>query len=117
VIQVRQPAEFGLIFTDAADNIRTDVRYGFKITESDGTVLTDLKNQKADDGTGIQRFTFEKEGPKDVDVTVEAVGGNPMGDFVESSTFGIVAVPPAGMSAATTNGTQDQNASAATSAG
>jgi hypothetical protein len=117
VIQVGQPAEFGLIFTDAAEQIATDVRYGFKITESDGNVLADLKNQKADDGTGIQQFTFEKEGPKDIEVTVEAVGGNPMGDFVESSTFGIVAVPPAGMSAATANGTQGQNASAAPSAG
>ena len=117
VIQVGQPAEFGLIFTDAGENILTDVRYGFKITESDGTVLADLKNQKADDGTGIQRFTFEKEGPKDIDVTVEAVGGNPMGDFVESSSFGIVAVPPAGVSAATSNGTQGQNATAAPSAG
>jgi hypothetical protein len=117
VIQVGQPAEFGLIFTDAGERILTDVRYGFKITESDGTVLADLKNQKADDGTGIQRFTFEKEGPKDIDVTVEAVGGNPMGDFVESSSFGIVAVPPAGVSAATSNGTQGQNATAAPSAG
>jgi hypothetical protein len=117
VIQVGQPAEFGLIFTDAAEQIATDVRYGFKITESDGNVLADLKNQKADDGTGIQQFTFEKEGPIDIEVTVEAVGGNPMGDFVESSTFGIVAVPPAGMSAATANGTQGQNASAAPSAG
>ena len=117
VIQVGQPTEFGLIFTDAGERILTDVRYGFKITESDGTVLADLKNQKADDGTGIQRFTFEKEGPKDIDVTVEAVGGNPMGDFVESSSFGIVAVPPAGVSAATSNGTQGQNATAAPSAG
>jgi hypothetical protein len=117
VIQVGQSAEFGLIFTDAAENIVTEVRYGFKITESDGAVLTDLKNQRADDGTGTQRFTFEKEGPKDIDVTVEAVGGNPMGDFVESSTFNIVVVPPAGVSAATTNGTQAQNASAAPSAG
>ena len=72
------------------ENILNEVRYGFKVTESDGTVLADLKNQKADDGTGIQRLTFEKEGPKDIEVTVEAVGGTPMGDFVEKSDFGIV---------------------------
>ncbi len=117
VIQVGQPTEFGLIFTDAAGNLRPDVRYGFKVTESNGTVQTDLKNQKADEGTGIQQLTFDKEGPKDVEVAVEAVGGTPMGDFVESSTFNIVAVPPAGVGAATTAGTEDQNASAATSAG
>src|ERR671918_118843 len=117
VIQVGQPTEFGLIFTDAAGNLQPDVRYGFKVTESNGTVQTDLKNQKADDGTGIQQLTFEKEGPKDVEVAVEAVAGTPMRDFVESSTFNIVAVPPAGVGAATTAGTEDQNASAATSAG
>jgi hypothetical protein len=116
-IQVGQPTKFGLIFTDAAGGLANSVRYGFKATESDGTVLADLKNQKADDGTGMQQFTFEKEGPKDIEVTVEAVGGTPMGDFVESSTFNIVVVPPAGVSAATTNGTQAQNASAAPSAG
>jgi hypothetical protein len=91
-----------------------EVRYGFKVTESDGTVLADLKNQKADDGTGIQPFTFEKEGPKDVEVTVEAVGGTPMGEFVESSDFGIVVVPSASGGATNTTSAQDQNTTAAT---
>jgi hypothetical protein len=113
VIQVGKPTEFGIIFTGAAENILNEVRYGFKVTESDGTVLADLKNQKADDGTGIQRLTFEKEGPKDIEVTVEAVGGTPMGDFVEKSDFGIVVVPSAGGGATNTTSTQDQNTSAA----
>ncbi|MGA7603494.1 MAG: hypothetical protein WCE33_10465 [Nitrososphaeraceae archaeon] len=113
VIQVGQPTKFGLIFTGAAENILNEVRYGFKVTESDGTVLADLKNQKADDGTGIQRLTFEKEGPKDIEVTVEAVGGTPMGDFVEKSDFGIVVVPSAGGGATNTTSTQVQNTSAA----
>jgi hypothetical protein len=115
-IQVGQPTEFGLIFADAAGGLANSVRYGFRVTESDGTVLADLKNQKADDGTGIQQFTFEKEGPKDIEVTVEAVGGTPMGEFVESSKFGIV-VPSAGGGAAITAATQNQNTSAATPPG
>lgn len=95
-IRVGQPIEFGTIFTNAAENLISDVRYGFKVTESDGTVLKDLRNQKADDGTGVQQLTFEKDGPKDIEVTVEAVGGNPMGEFVEASKFGMVVQPSAG---------------------
>ena len=95
-IRVGQPVEFGTLFTDAAENLVNGVRYGFKVTDSDGKVLKDLKNQKADEGTGIQKFTFDKDGPKDIDVTVEAVEGNPMGDFVESSNFGVVVQPSAG---------------------
>jgi hypothetical protein len=96
VIRVGQPVEFGTLFTNAAENVVNGVRYGFKVTESDGTVLKDLKNQKADEGTGVQQLTFEKDGPKDIEVTVEAVEGNPMGEFVESSKFGMVVQPSAG---------------------
>ena len=93
VIVAKQPAEFGILFSNAAGSILDGVRYGFKVSESDGKVLKDLRNQRADDGTGIQQLTFESDGPKDVEVTVEAVGGSPMGEFVESSTFGIVVQP------------------------
>lgn len=93
VIVAKQPAEFGILFSNAAGSIVDGVRYGFKVSESDGKVLKDLRNQRADDGTGIQQLTFESDGPKDVEVTVEVVGGSPMGEFVESSTFGIVVQP------------------------
>ena len=100
VIQVGQPVNFGILFGDAAGGIVDRVRYGFKVTEPDGTVLEDLKNQRADDGTGIQEYTFESDGPKDVEVTVDVVGGTPMGEFVESSKFGIVVQSPSGTAAA-----------------
>ena len=100
VIVAGQPVEFGILFGDAAGGIVDRVRYGFKVTEPDGTVLEDLKNQRADDGTGIQEYTFESDGPKDVEVTVDVVGGTPMGEFVESSKFGIVVQPPSGTAAA-----------------
>lgn len=100
VIVVGQPVEFGIVFGDAAGGIVDRVRYGFKVTEPDGTVLEDLKNQRADDGTGIQEYTFESDGPKDVEVTVDVVGGTPMGEFVESSKFGIVVQSPSGTAAA-----------------
>jgi hypothetical protein len=112
VIVAGQPVEFGILFSDAAGGIADGVRYGFKVTEPGGTVLEDLKNQRADDGTGIQEYTFESEGPKDVEVSVEAVGGTPMGEFVESSKFGIVVQSPSGTAAAssqnqTTNTTSE----------
>lgn len=100
VIVAGQPVEFGILFSDAAGGIVDRVRYGFKVTEPDGTVLEDLKNQRADDGTGIQEYTFESDGPKDVEVTVDVVGGTPMGEFVESSKFGIVVQSPSGTAAA-----------------
>jgi hypothetical protein len=100
VIVTGQPVEFGILFSDAAGGIVDRVRYGFKVTEPEGTVLEDLRNQRADDGTGIQEYTFESEGPKEVEVTVDVVGGTPMGEFVESSKFGIVVQSPSGTAAA-----------------
>jgi hypothetical protein len=100
VIVAGQPVEFGILFSDAAGSVTDGVRYGFKVTEPEDTVLKDLRNQRADDGTGIQEYTFESEGPKEVEVTVEAVGGTPMGEFVESSKFGIVVQSPSGTAAA-----------------
>jgi hypothetical protein len=89
-----KPAEFGILFMNNAKSLVTeDVRYGFKVTDSDGAVITDLKNQKADQGTGIQKLTFDKDGPKEIQVTVEAVGQGTMGEFVESADFGVVVAP------------------------
>jgi hypothetical protein len=100
VIVAKQPAEFGILFSDAGGGIVEGVRYGFKVSDSDGKVIEDLRNQRADDGTGIQQLTFESDGPKNVEVTVEAVSGNPMGEFVESSEFGIVVQSTPGTAAA-----------------
>lgn len=113
VIVAGQPVEFGILFGDAAGGIVDRVRYGFKVTEPDGTVLEDLKNQRADDGTGIQEYTFESDGPKDVEVTVDVVGGTPMGEFVESSKFGIVVQSPSGTAASSQNQTTNTTSESA----
>ena len=79
------------------DNVKgpiADVSYGFKITDANGTAIVDLKNQKAVDGTGVQKVTFEKPGPITVTVTVEGVEEKVMGDFVESADFKLVVVDP-----------------------
>lgn len=79
--------KFGILFRDNAQNPISEVSYGFKITDKNGTAVVDLKDQKAPDGTSIQKVKFEKPGPITATVSIDAVGGSPMGDFVESSDF------------------------------
>ena len=85
------PEEFGVLFMDNSQNILNQVNYGFKVSSStNDTVIEDLRNQKARDGTGVQTIEFPGPGPYTIDVNVEAVAGNPMGMFVESASFGLV---------------------------
>ncbi|MGC2425590.1 MAG: hypothetical protein WA421_01030, partial [Nitrososphaeraceae archaeon] len=84
--------KFGVLFKDNSQNIISAVSYSFKVTDSSGKVITDVKDQKAPDGTAIQTVKFEKPGPADVLVSVDAVQGQPMGDFVENAKFRVVVV-------------------------
>jgi hypothetical protein len=93
--------KFGILFRDNAQNPISEVSYSFKITDKNGTAIVDLHDQKAPDGTSIQKVKFEKPGPITVTVFINAVGGSPMGDFVESSDFKL-AVSEAGQNAAST---------------
>jgi hypothetical protein len=43
---------FGVIFKDNSQNTISDVIYSFKVTDSIGEVIKDVKDQKAPDGTG-----------------------------------------------------------------
>lgn len=85
------PEEFGLIFTNDREEIVTGVTYGFTVTSSNDTIITDLGNQKATDGTATQIVEFPEPGKYNIEVNVEAVAGQPLGMFVESARFGIVA--------------------------
>lgn len=76
---------------DNSQNIVNQVSYGFNITSSNGSVIADLQNQKAPDGTGIQTIEFPSAGPYTIEVKVEAVAGSPMGIFIESARFGVTA--------------------------
>jgi hypothetical protein len=85
------PEEFGVLFMDNSQNILNQVNYGFEVTSSaNNTVIEDLRNQKAPDGTGVQTIEFPQLGPYNIEVNVEAVPGSPMGMFVESASFGVV---------------------------
>jgi hypothetical protein len=68
------------------------VAYNFEITDANGTVLADLKNQRAIDGTGIQMFKFKNAGQIIVIVDINAVAGLPSGIFVENAKFPLVVV-------------------------
>ena len=72
---------------DNAQKPISEVSYGFKIIDKNGTAIVDLHDQKAQDGTAIQKVKFEKPGPITVRVSIDAVGGSNMGDFVESADF------------------------------
>lgn len=90
-LEVGTAEEFGILFMDNSQNIVNQVSYGFNITSSNGSVIADLQNQKAPDGTGIQTIEFPSAGPYTIEVKVEAVAGSPMGIFIESARFGVTA--------------------------
>lgn len=76
---------------DNSQNILNQVNYGFKVISSaNDTVIEDLGNQKAQDGTGVQTIELSKPGSYTIEINVEAVAGSPMGIFVESARFGVV---------------------------
>jgi hypothetical protein len=83
--------EFGLVFMNDRQEIVTGVTYGFTVTSSNGTIIEELGNQKANDGTSTQSVAFPGQGTYTIEVDVESVAGQPLGMFVEGSKFGVVA--------------------------
>ena len=90
VIKAGADTRFGIVFKDNSQHTINHVSYSFKVTDSSGTVLEDVKDQKASDGTGTQTVKFEKSGPGFVLVSIDAVAGQPSGIFVENARFHVV---------------------------
>ena len=90
VIVPGKSIQFGVLFMDSSQKVQNGVTYSFKATDASGAVLKDVHDQPAQDGTGVQTLTFTKPGPANVVVSIDAVSGNPTGEFVESSTFGLL---------------------------
>jgi len=82
--------QFGILFQDSSGNTASDVTYSFKVTDANGTVIKDIHDQQASNGEGQQAIAFTKPGPVNVMVSVDSAGGVPTGEFVESSTFGLL---------------------------
>jgi hypothetical protein len=83
--------KFGVLFMDSSKNVVNQVTYGFDLTTSDGKPIKTIKDQKAPDGTGIQIANIPKAGPFVAKINVNAVAGNPMGEFIESAAFNLAA--------------------------
>ncbi|MEP0824934.1 MAG: hypothetical protein HRF40_05560 [Nitrososphaera sp.] len=86
---------FAVSFSDDKHQPVQDVAYNFKVTDSKGNVLADLKNQLARGAVGEQtvKFTESNVGSVKVDVDIVAVGSRDPGAFIEEATFNVVAVP------------------------
>ena len=91
------PTQFGILFMDSSQTIVPGVSYSFKVTGLNNSVLEDLHDQKASDGTGTQTIKFDKPGPVDVVVSIDGVQGQNLGDFVERADFNLIAVPSGNM--------------------
>ncbi len=89
-ITVGKETKFGVLFMDDNNNIVPRVTFGFKVTDENNKVLTDLKNQKAPEGTGIVPYTFDTPGPKNIQVSIETASGESLDLFVEAADFDIV---------------------------
>jgi hypothetical protein len=94
-ITAGKPTQFGILFKNSQQSALSDVTYSVKATQGN-TTSADVHDQHAADGTGIQTIMFPKPGPISMVISVDGVGGVPSGEFVESSTFNLVAAPASG---------------------
>lgn len=99
-IMPEQEVEFGISFFDHAGLPEQRVSYDFIVTDGQGNMLLEKKNQLADDGMGFQTATFADGGGKTITVKIIAVGGVDTSQFIESADFNIVVVPEFPVSAA-----------------
>lgn len=86
-----KPTKFGVLFMDSSKNIVNQVSYTFAVTTPEGKTINQAADQKAPDGTGIQIITIPQAGPFIVKISIDAVAGNPSGEFIESATFNLAA--------------------------
>ncbi len=89
-IKAGQNTTFGIILQDDRDNLVQRATYEIKITDENGEVLEELKNQRASEGTGQFVYNFEIPGVKRIQVTVTTVESASLDMFVESATFDLV---------------------------
>ncbi|HKG29886.1 MAG TPA: hypothetical protein VKA91_01340 [Nitrososphaeraceae archaeon] len=93
-IHVGNETRFNIEFLDDTQFPLNGVSYDFKISNSNGTAIIDLKNQFADTGTAaVQPLKFNSTGPAKVQVTVNSVESSNIGAFVENADFDIGIVP------------------------
>ena len=90
IIGVGNKTQFGLLFMDSSQSVVNGVNYDFKVTDSNGTIIRESNDQRALDGTGVQTVNFTKPGPIHLMLRIDAVEGQNIGDFVESTDFNLI---------------------------
>ncbi|HET6590010.1 MAG TPA: hypothetical protein VFG45_07605 [Candidatus Nitrosocosmicus sp.] len=86
-IKTGNTTNFGVIFTDARNNIVERVTYGYTVMDGNRTIIDEFKNQRANEGIGQFSYTFDIPGTKYLQIAVESVTGETLGMFVEAATF------------------------------
>lgn len=100
-IQPREDVNFGLTFADKTSFPLQDVRYDFTVTDADGNVVTELKNQISETGgPEIHPLRVNSSGTIIAEVVITAIGGQTTGGAIESADFNVVVVPEFPVSAA-----------------
>jgi hypothetical protein len=91
IIEHGKDTQFGILFMDSSNNIQGQVSYTFLVTTPDGKTIKQAADQKAPDGTGKQVVNIPQAGPFIVKISLDAVAGNPSGEFIESASFNLAA--------------------------
>lgn len=89
-IKAGNQTNFGVIFTDDRENIVPRVTFSVQIMDENRTVVEELRNQRALEGTSQFSHTFDTPGEKFIQITIETVTGQDLGMFVESATFRLI---------------------------
>jgi len=86
---------FDVSFFDNAHKPLQGVGYNFKVMDSKGNVVSDLKNQFTQGSSGQHKVSFKdgNAGPVKINILINAVGSRDPGSFVESADFNIVVTP------------------------
>jgi hypothetical protein len=92
-IQPNSNVSFGLELRDAQSFPLQNVAYDFTVKDANGQIIQEFRNQQAELGTATHEVTFNSTGPKTVTVTINSVGGQRMGQIIQTTDFGVVVVP------------------------
>jgi hypothetical protein len=92
-IQPNSNVSFGLELRDAQSFPMQNVAYDFAVKDANGQIIQEFRNQQAELGTATHEVTFNSTGPKTVTVTINSVAGQPTGQIIQTTDFGVVVVP------------------------
>jgi hypothetical protein len=84
-IPAGKPTQFGILFKDSSQNVENGVSYSVKATQGhSNSTFYNVHDQLAQDGTGIQTLTVPQPGPFTMVISIDAVQGQPTGEFLRA---------------------------------